>query len=564
MDANEIMDLTRSGESLILEFKRRRKANDFTDNDLIEAVACLANGKGGTLLIGVEDKGTITGCYPWHGEATDPNRLQALIQNRTRPTLATEVGIEHIDGLEVVHVKVPDSHMPIGTTRGVYQKRALKTDGTPQCIAFEPHDLMLSAFSASGRDWAQLPAINATLLDTDPAEFNRFRQMCAATNGDHTLAELEDEELLRALGLTLPTDPGVMTLGAILLFGKETSIRRWIPNHEVSFQVLEHTKLLTNDFFVSPLFKAAEQLQERLDARNIEEEMPWGMLRLALPRIPASVARESVANALVHRDYTALGTIAVSLNEESFTVRSPGGFPRGITQDNLLEASQARSRTLADAFKRAGLVERSGRGIAIMYRDLLKLGRNEPDYTKTTDASVVVSVPLETADKELVRYLQHLQESGTELSLTELRILHLLRSDGSLMLQDLGLELAMATPQLRPVLNRMVDRKLIEIRGTGRQREFHLSAGFYDFTDRKTEYVRSAPVDVLRREELIVKYVNEYGYITRQQASELCDMTPTQASYLLRTMSRSGVLVMTGERRGARYVRATNTSASSN
>ena len=113
----------------------------------------------------------------------------------------------------------------------------------------------------------------------------------------------------------------------------------------------------------------------------------------------------------------------------------------------------------------------------------------------------------------------------------------------------------------RPVLNRMVERGLIDIRGTGRQREFHLSAGFYESANRKTEYVRSAPVDVIRREELVLKYVNEYGQITRQQASELCDMTPNQASYLLRSMTQSGSLVLRGERRGAHYVKPENTSA---
>lgn len=554
MDTAEIHGLAHSGESLLLEFKRRRKPNDFTDNDLIEAFACLANGKGGTLLIGVEDNGSITGCHPWHGEATDPYRLQALVQNRTRPSLATEIGVVDVDGLDVVYVKIPDSEMPIGTTRGVYQRRALKTDGTPQCIAYEPHDLMLSQFSASGPDWAQLPAINATRADTEPSEFDRFRRMCTAANGDRALAELDDSEILRALGLLSQTEPETVSLGAILLFGKESSIRRWIPNHEVTFQVLDHTRLLTNDFLTTPLFKVAEQLQERLEARNIEEEMPWGLLRLALPRIPSSVAREAIANALVHRDYTALGSISVSLTEETFSVRSPGGFPRGITQDNLLVASQARSRTLADAFKRAGLVERSGRGVAIMYRDLLSLGRNEPDYSQTTEQDVVVLVPLESADKLLVGYLRELQEKGTMLSLTELRVLHLLRSDGALSITDLVSDLRTAAPQLRPVLNRMAEQGLVEIRGTGRQREFHLSSGFYDSANRRSEYVRSAPVDAIRREEMILKYVREYGRITRQEAADLCDMTPAQASILLRSMARSGSVELRGERRGSHYV----------
>lgn len=554
MDMDDIKRLALQGENLIVEFKRRRTKNDFTDNDLVETVACLANGQGGILLIGIEDNGDISGCQPWHGARTDPHLLQALIQNRTRPSLATDIGVVEVDGQSVVFVKVPTSEMPVGTTKGLYQRRVLRVDGKPQCIAYEPHDLMLSQFSASGRDWAQLPAIHSTIADTDPVEFDRFRRMCGTANGDRVMAGLQDTEILRALGLLESTDTATPTLGAILLFGTAQAIKRWIPNHEVAFQVLDRTKLLTNDFLISPLFKAAEELQERLDARNEEEEIPWGLLRLSLPRIPTSVAREAIANALVHRDYTARGAISVSLTEETFSVRSPGGFPRGITRENLLDSSQPRSRTLAEAFKRAGLVERSGRGVAIMYRDLLSLGRNEPDYSQTTDDAVSVSVPLESADKELVVYVHQLQDQGIDLTLTELRILHLLRSDGSLTITDLTNDLGQAASQIRPVLTRMLERGLAEVRGAGRHREFHLSASFYESANRKSDYVRSAPIDEIRKEEMILRYIREYGRITRQQTAELCNISSSQASTLLKSLTAAGTITLMGQRRGAHYV----------
>jgi len=45
VDTQEVLD---SGESLAVEFKR-----DLNDRELTRAVACLANGQGGVLIIGV-------------------------------------------------------------------------------------------------------------------------------------------------------------------------------------------------------------------------------------------------------------------------------------------------------------------------------------------------------------------------------------------------------------------------------------------------------------------------------------------------------------------------------
>lgn len=558
MDVEEIRALVAAGESLTVEFKRRSSPGDLNDNQLVETVTCMANSRGGTLLIGVEDRGEITGCAPWHGNGTDPPRLEALIQNRTRPPLPTAVEVVTVDGLDVVVVRIPEAQLPVGTNRGMYQRRALRTDGLPECVAYEPHSLMMSSFSASGRDWAQLPALGATFGDLDSREFERFRDMCAAAGGDRSLAELADEEILRALGLLDQPGYETPTLGAVLLFGRESSIARWVPNHEVRFQVLERTKLLTNDILRTPLFKAAEQIQDRLEARNVEEEMQWGMLRMSLPRIPARVAREAVANALVHRDYTALGATAVIIADDLFAVRSPGGLPRGVSLENLIEASRPRSRTLADAFKRVGIVERSGRGVAIMYREMLRLGRFEPDYSRTTDEEVVVSLPLGSADQELVAFVAKVQEATGELTLPELRVLHLLRSDGALGLAELAEDLDMAKAQLRPILQGMDERGLTDVRGTGRAREYHLPSSFYEVAGKKAEYVRSAPVQEARREEMALRYAQEYGAITRSQTAALCGIPSQQASLLLRGLVSDGKLEMRGSKRGAHYVPVEN------
>src|SRR5690606_21942851 len=80
-----IADLIAGGETLDVEFK-----SDVNDTELVETVVCLANGGGGTLLVGVHDDGRVVGARPRHGATTDPRRIEALVSNSTRPALGVQ------------------------------------------------------------------------------------------------------------------------------------------------------------------------------------------------------------------------------------------------------------------------------------------------------------------------------------------------------------------------------------------------------------------------------------------------------------------------------------------
>ena len=82
MNETDIKSLIAAGETLTVEFKGEER-EAFNDRALYENVVCLANGEGGTLLIGVEDNGHVTGARPRHGATTDHAKLQAAIFNNT-------------------------------------------------------------------------------------------------------------------------------------------------------------------------------------------------------------------------------------------------------------------------------------------------------------------------------------------------------------------------------------------------------------------------------------------------------------------------------------------------
>jgi ATP-dependent DNA helicase RecG len=540
--------LIAGGETFTTEFKR----SDISAKDLTKAVACLANGEGGVLLIGVDDDGTVVGASPRHGQATNPERVAAYIQANTEPALAVGVHLETIDGHEVIRIDVPRADPgPVGTKLGVFTKRVLKSTGQPECAPMTAHEIVSMGMVTRGQDFAASIARDASMDDLDPLEFDRFRRLCQEA-GDE-LADLSDDDVLRALGLVPIAAP--VSIGAVLLFGTDAALQRWVPNAEVLFQDARSGHQSTNIRIAEPLLGTAERLRELIDARNTVTELMAGLYRIEIPLIPSITRREAVANALVHRDYAAVGPIRVQLNDSSFVVANPGGFPPGVTTQNILDQSRPRSPILAAAFKRAGLVERRGKGVNDMFEQQLRAGRDAPDYSHSTSESVVVTVPLGNADLDLVRFLLTWESDHQEpLSLDELRIVHEVKTSGSATSFEVAGDLNLISAIVKSSLGHLVECGILESRGVGRSRKYHLTARFYDLAQDRNAYVRVKGIDPLQQERMILDYADAYGSITRGQAAELCQTTPTQARSVLKRLVEDGRLRLTGERRGARYV----------
>ena len=78
---DRVEELIAQGETLHCEFKSDKRR--LSDDELVEAVVCLANTEGGVVLLGVEDDGTPTGINPKRKETTDA--IGAMIFNKTDP-----------------------------------------------------------------------------------------------------------------------------------------------------------------------------------------------------------------------------------------------------------------------------------------------------------------------------------------------------------------------------------------------------------------------------------------------------------------------------------------------
>ena len=544
MTPEDLRALIAGGETLTVEFKSDQ--GPLSDADLVETAVCLANAQGGTLLIGVEDDGRVTGLHPRH--RTHPSVLAAFVANRTVPPVSAEADFVNLPEGSVAVLRVSPAYQPVATSEGRLLIRYTDAHGRPGCRPQYPHELPGWRADRGTTDVSALPVPGATWADLDPLEFVRLRRMVEENRGDIALLELSDEEIARALGLVRVED-GVLvpTLTGLLIVGREAALRDRVPTHEVAFQVLHGADVAFNEFRRWPLLHIHEWIMQAIDVRNEEQELMVDSFRVGVPRYDRRGIREAINNALIHRDYGQLGAIHIQLHEDYALIANPGGFVVGVHAGNLLTvAPRPRNPLLADAFKRVGLVEKTGRGVGIIYVGQLQNGRPAPTYDRSSEASVTVTLDSRPGDLGFVLLsVRANRQLGRAVGV-----------EGLLILWELWQRQVGDAHSLAPILQRdvtytdsllavLAQAGLLRAEGTAYRLEPKLRAE----TRRRIE---AAPVDP---EVAILSYVQHYGRITRREVMELCQVDGPQAYRLLKKQVDAGRLRPVGPRtgRGAAY-----------
>jgi ATP-dependent DNA helicase RecG len=107
--------------------------------------------------------------------------------------------------------------------------------------------------------------------------------------------------------------------------------------------VLSGTNVRVNDFYKWPLLRTFERVIEQFSARVEEDEIQVGLFRVPVPTYDLRSFREAFINALVHRDYTRLGSVNARWEQDAIIISNPGGFVEGVTLDNSWSPSRARA-----------------------------------------------------------------------------------------------------------------------------------------------------------------------------------------------------------------------------
>lgn len=425
------------GETLAVEFESERTGS-LSDRELVETVACMANRDSdgdneGWVLLGVEDDSEVTGARPRHQAAgTDVFRVQALVSNRTRPAVVVHAEMCALEGKDVLAIRVPRGRSPVGTADGRYLRRALGGDGKPACVPFHFHEMNARQADFGTFDYSamELPGVGLDALDA--LEFARYRRAIRENRGDEVLLGLSDLDLAKALG-AVDAHNGVVAVRVLglLLFGREDVLAQRLPTHEVAFQALADAAVEANDFFRWPALRVLEELEARVRARKSERELMVGMVRVGVPNYSAVGFREGLANALTHRDYTRNGAVHVQWRADDIVISNPGGLPEGVRLGNLLVTPpRPRNPLLADALKRAGIVERTARGVDAVFGDQIRCGRSTPRYEADGQTGVTLALSRAEPDLGFVRLVVEEERRNGILTLPQLLLLDRLWRSG--------------------------------------------------------------------------------------------------------------------------------------
>ena len=333
-------------ETQNIEFKRQWR------DDFLAELCGFANAQGGTLYIGVDDKGNVVGI---ENAKQLLEKLPNLI-NQTMGLLAT-INLLTEDGKEYLSVSVSAAEQPV-SYRGKYYYRSGTTLQEMNGSALQ--SFLLRKMNLS---WDAVVQPNATIEDIDREAVDYFmRHAIEAQRIDPETRNDSTEKILR--NLKLIDDQGHLTMAALLLFGKD--IERW--NMSAIFRIgrfqVSRDNLIIQDNIICPLIMMPDRVISTLRSKYLVSPIHYeGLFRKEPLEIPEDGLREIICNAIVHKDYT--GTfIQMRVWDDRVELWNIGTLPEGFTVETLMAEHDSRPRNMliAKVFYLAGFIEAWGRG----------------------------------------------------------------------------------------------------------------------------------------------------------------------------------------------------------
>jgi ATP-dependent DNA helicase RecG len=389
-------------EDCHLEFKAAQNSFD-RSRDLPDYCAALANEGGGRLILGVKEKSDKK------GEIIGTQAFKST-HNKLSNELLNILGIR-VDVEEIIHPngRVLIFHVPsrpIGSiihSKGNYYIPMRAGESLREM----DDQTLKSILNESEPDFSMTIIPELSLGDLESKALNIFKEKWAQKSKREDYLFFSNEKVLQSVGIL--TDKGLNFAG-LILFGKKEKLDELLPDSEIIFEWRQNSTNIAHDYRVSwrePLFVIFDSIWETVNARNSRIPFQQGFIQREIIAFNEKSIREAVLNAVTHRDYTCKGqSIFIKASPDEFVISSPGGFPAGITIENILYKSSWRNRRIAEIFEKAGLVERSGQGMDDIFQSTIRDGKGKPDLSKSDSYSVVLSIPARIKDIEFVSFLE--------------------------------------------------------------------------------------------------------------------------------------------------------------
>lgn len=534
-DKTEFFRLLREPEDENLEFKSA--LNQFDSRRLLEYCAALANEGGGYLILGVSDKlpREISGTNAFR----NINKLKSDIGQRL-PQLRVDVQELYIEDKRVLLVKIPQR--PVGLPVALDGKYLMRRG--EELVSMTP-DLIKSILDETGPDFSATICPGATFTDLDTAAISRFREMWHRSSNNSRILMLDDLQLLSDAELTYGDQ---VTFAALILLGTPSALGQFLGQAEVIFEYRNDpnsTPYSQRKTYRTGFLTFIDDLWETVNLRNETYSYQSGLFRYQIPTFNEEVVREALLNALSHRDYRKGDSIRVLQSPHQLAAISPGGFPNGITLENIHNRHSPRNKRLSEQLERCGLVERSGQGVNRMFEAAIREAKPPPDFSDSDEFQVTVSISGAVPDTSFLAFLEKIgEETLTSFSTDHFLVMDYVHREQSV------------PPYLRHVLSDLRDRGIIEVISRGRGARYLLARKFYEFAGQPAAYTRKRGLDRKASKQLLLQHIQEH----RENGcalSELVQVVPFlgrgAVQQLLRELRNEGSIHNRGMTRASRW-----------
>lgn len=383
-------------------------------------VVALANEGGGKLVMGMTDKTP----HEVVGSDFAEGKVGNLI-DETYTRLGIRVKIEELreDDKRVVVIYVPPR--PVGKT--------LKFEGVPlmrtgESLRNMSDEEVFAILSEQEPDFSAKICEGLTIDDLDDSAIQKMKESYAQKQNNPQFLSLSKEQLLTDLKLLVGKN---LNIAALILLGKKEAIQKNLPQSKIIWEYRNTESQIHHDARESieePLFIAIDKIWQLINqpALNRKHPIQSGAYIFDLYDFNEAVVREAILNSVAHRNYTITSEVVVKQYPTKIVINNPGGFPKGVTIDNLITVSSTpRNRLITEILEKTGLVERSGQGVDKIFSITLSEGRNYPDYTETDSYQVSLTLKSEIIDKAFHIFINQYQISDKKPKLGVEQILTL-------------------------------------------------------------------------------------------------------------------------------------------
>jgi len=409
--AKDLLYYVRLGEDSSIEFKavlfdeakskgNRPQSNRPTAPDkdkMAHEIAAFANGMGGRLVLGVDDKTRdVSGIHEDKVSATE-EWIVTISQQKIDPPVRLHTRLVQLpnragDLKTVICVDIPRS-ISVHQSSGRYYQRvgSTKQEMRPDVLArlFQQRSQSrLIRFDETLVTDTSLENIDSGLkqrfLRAGTPEHQQFRKLHLSAEDDFAPADS-------------PERWGLSLCGVLLLTATPTA---WLSNAYIQCVAYSGTQRDANDQLdaqdqTGPL---DQQINAAFDfvRRNMRTAATKQIGRVDIPQYDLGAVFEAIVNAVAHRDYSMTGRrIRLHMFANRLELFSPGALPNSLSLDGLMENTVTRNEALVSLLSRyynareeAGrqaLIERRGEGVPKIINNSTQLSGREPLYELIDD-----------------------------------------------------------------------------------------------------------------------------------------------------------------------------------